>query len=302
MTGESMTSRRASCDDGAVPPPVTPVRRVEPATISKTQDPITVTANSPTAAELTALARTDRPLADTVRRAQSAFGDLTTAGGHITVSNVAGNGNFPVITVVPPGFDPSKPAKVQTHYPGDRTSAAEANSGGPLAMRELMKADPQRVFVLPEARANVGGNGTDWNNAIDQGQTTRAALANAGVSNVGEKTVSGHSAGGRALANVMKNGKLDADHVVLLDCLYEPAASTIRDSLVANKKVNHVTVVLGSNDPSRAATMVAALPGRSDKVTVHPLNGNGAHETVLRYFIDGSRLPSAGGGDSFSAR
>jgi hypothetical protein len=283
-------------------PPVTPVRQAAPPTISKSTEPITVTANSPTPAELKVLARTDRPLADTVRRAQSAFGDLTAAGGHVTVSNIAGNGNFPVVTVVPPGFDPSKPAKVQTHYHGDRTSAAEANSGGPLAMRELMKADPQRVFVLPEARANVGGNSTDWNNALDQGQTTRAALANAGVANVGEKTVSGHSAGGRALANVMKNGKLDADHVVLLDCLYEPAATTLRESLVANKKVKQVTVVLGSNEPSRADAMVAALPGRSDKVTVRPLNGNGAHETVLRYFIDGSRLPSAGGSDSWTPR
>src|SRR5947209_12648049 len=94
---------------------------------NKTTDTFQVAAGSPTAAELARLDRTDPSLAQTIRKAQAAFGDLVAQGGRVTVSNSVGNGMQPVVTVVPPGFDASRPASVQTHYHGDRTSAAEPN-------------------------------------------------------------------------------------------------------------------------------------------------------------------------------
>ncbi len=261
-----------------------------------------VTAKSPSADELKELAKTNKPLADTIKRAQAAFGsfvdrEVNGTKGKIVVSTSPGNGGSPVVTVVPPGFDPAKGAKVQTHYHGDRTSAAEPNGLGTQAMQQMMTSDPQQVFVLPEAKGNVGTDGTDWTNVSDQATTTRDALKDAGVDKVASKTVSAHSAGGRALSYALKEGNVDADRVLLLDCLYEPAASNIRKGLEKHGGgVKEIVVALGTNDPDRAEAMTRAFPGKARKVVVPPLNGNHAHNAVLRYLLGGQRLDQAGGG------
>src|SRR5438105_1382494 len=130
-------------------PKVGPVSAsVVPPPTKKSSDPIAVTSSSPTAAELKALSKSDPTLANTIRRAQSAWSDIIAKGGRVLVANSAGNGNMPVVTVVPPGFDPSKNATVQTHYHGDRTTAATPHGNAVEAAKELMGKDSQRVFVF----------------------------------------------------------------------------------------------------------------------------------------------------------
>src|SRR5688572_18911591 len=93
------------------------------------------------------LAKTDRLIANAVRKAQVAFGELT-----IRVIRSSGNEDRPVLVLLAPGFDPKKPAKVQTHYHGDLASVADEDGYTTCAVKDLLSADPQRVFVLPEAK------------------------------------------------------------------------------------------------------------------------------------------------------
>ncbi len=264
---------------------------------------IEVSRSSPTPAQLRALSATDGPAADLVRSAQSAFGDLAARGGRVLVTTSAGNGGKPVAVVLPAGFDPSRPARVQTHYHGDRTSSAEPDGYTTQAILELGRADPQQVFVLPEARAKVGASPTDWTNVQSQARTTDDALAAAGVTRVSERTVSAHSSGGRALARALgSEGGLSADRVVLLDCLYEPAATSIRTGLTAlGDKVREIVVVRASNEDARANSMVAAFPNRARKLTIGATRGESAHLSAARFLLDG-RQTLLGGGDTFAHR
>ena len=245
--------------------------------------------DSPSKTELAVLARTDKPTADAIGRAQRAFADLLVRGARIVVTTPPGNGHKPVVTVVPPGFDASRPATVQTHYHGDRTSSTEPGGRATIAMKELMERNPQQVFVLPEAGGNVGASPTDWTNVKNQAATTRDALAAAGVSKVGETTLSVHSAGGRALASALKTKDgVAADRVVLLDCLYEPAMSQIRTGLLKMKDdVREFVVVRGTNERDRAVAMNAALSPRSRLATVPTTGGENPHDGNIRGYLDG---------------
>jgi hypothetical protein len=237
-----------------------------------------------------------------ITRARSTFSDVVAAGGKVTVTTSAGNGGQPVTTVVPPGFDPNQPATVQTHYHGDFTSAASPSSSAPKAMKEMMAANPQQVFVLPEARGNIGGQPTDWGNVTDQARTTRDALGATGITNVGMKVVSAHSAGGRALAGSLNNGHIDANRVALLDCLYEPANSQIRSGLARfGGNVRDISVVQATNAAGRAEAMVRTFPGRGHQTNVSGLHGDGPHDSTIRYYLGGSRLPSANSPQRFDA-
>src|SRR4051794_23494125 len=72
-------------------------------------------------------------------------------GWKTIVCESTGNGGKPIAVLIPPGFQASKPAKVQMHYHGDGTAAVEKNNEAMWAIEELCKADPQRVFIMPEA-------------------------------------------------------------------------------------------------------------------------------------------------------
>jgi hypothetical protein len=271
-------------------------RTLPPSTGAAGDSATSVSGKSPGAAELAELAKTDKPRADLIERAQTAYADLLAQGARIVVTTSAGNGGKPVAVLLPAGFDPAQPAKVQTHYHGDRTSAAEPNGGTTQAIKELVAKDAQRVFVLPEAKANVGGSPMDWTNVQSQAQTTSDALAAAGVTKVGERTVSAHSSGGRALAMAAAApGGVAADRVVLLDCLYEPAATRIREGLTANGAgVKELVVVRGTNEEARADAMVAAFKDRARKVLIGPTRGENAHDAAVRFLLDGREAKPAG--------
>ncbi|MFT3713166.1 MAG: hypothetical protein QM817_36390 [Archangium sp.] len=255
--------------------------------------PRTVDVSSLSAAELTKLKSTQPAVARVVEQAKATYADAIRAGAKLTVTTTGANGGAPVLTLVPPGFDPKKPATVQTHYHGDLTSVAAANGSHTGNIKEQLSKDPQRVFVLPEAQGNVGGSGTNWNNVKDQAGTVRDALAGAGVTPVdGTKyVVSAHSAGGRALAAAMKPpGTLKADQLVLLDCLYEstngPGANTaILNAVKAGglKNVSDVVIVAtGSYPAERDAAMREAGGDKVRMEKLVPRQGLSNHEASVR--------------------
>ncbi len=120
----------------------------------------------------------------------------------------------------------------------------------------------------------------------DQAWATRDALKTAGITNISERTVSAHSSGGRALAAALLNGSVEADTVVLLDCLYEPAATNLRLGL--KRIAARIIVVVGTNEPARADALVQAFPSRAEKRVVPPEGDGDAHDRALLYVTGGS--------------
>jgi hypothetical protein len=244
------------------------------------------------AAELTRLRQTQPSLARTIEQAKATYAEALRAGARLTVTTTSANGNAPVLTLVPPGFDPGKPVTVHTHYHGDRTSVAAPDGSHTGNLKEQLAKDPQRVFVLPEAQGNVGGNGTNWNNVKDQAGTVRDALAGAGVTlgADGTQVVSAHSAGGRALAAAMKAGTLKAHQLVLLDCLYESTSGPGANTAILNavkagalKDVKDVVIVAtGSYPPERDAKLREAGGGKVRMERLVPRAGLSNHEAAAR--------------------
>jgi hypothetical protein len=223
-----------------------------------------------------------------LQRARVAYADLIAQGARVEVVTPPGNGGQPVVVLVPPGFDPNKPAKVQTHYHGDRSSAAEAGGIATRAIHDLSRRDPQTVWVLPEARGGVNSSPTDWSNVMDQGATTRDALAAVGVTNVEERTVSGHSAGGRALARAIERGTVQADRLLLLDCLYDPARQTIKKGITDHGAgIREIVVVRGTNEAARARDLVRTFAPRTRAITVPATGGQNPHDGAVRWVLDG---------------
>ena len=244
--------------------------------------------------ELARLKQSSPALGRVIEQAKTTYADLLsrTPAPRLTATTSAGNGGSPVLTLVPAGFDPSKPATVQTHYHGDLTSVAAPNGSHTGNIKEQLTKDPQRVWVLPEAQGNVGSAGTNWNNVKDQAGTVSDALSGAGVTAAsGTKyVVSAHSAGGRGLAAAMTNGTLKADQLVLLDCLYEretgPGANTailnaVKKGALANVK-DVVIVATGSYPTERNDQLIAAAGGQVRMEKLVPRQGLSNHEASAR--------------------
>jgi hypothetical protein len=253
----------------------------------------TIDVGSITASELAKIKQSSPALGRTIEEAKKTYGDFLsrTPPARLTVTTSPGNAPGPVLTLVPPGFDPARPATVHTHFHGDLTSVAAANGSHTGNIKEQLTKDPQRVFVLPEAQGNVGSTGTNWGNVKDQAGTVRDALAGAGISGDGAThVVSAHSAGGRALAAAMTNGTLKADQLVLLDCLYEgnsgPGANTailnaVKKGALANVK-DVVIVATGSYPAERDAKLLEAGDGKVRKEKLVPRAGLSNHEASAR--------------------
>ena len=202
----------------------------------------------------------DHALAATIQRSKAAYGDLLANGSQIIANRQEGNGGQPVLTVLPPGFDPSKETRVHTHYHGYNATVADSkNHGAGLTNRiaEIQqKGGPQTVIVLPECgNAQAGKYATDWSNVKDQASTTNGALQAAGVTNPGYRVVSAHSGGGDALTYALarqKNGAgLQADRLELQDCFYGSQGPVAGWAQTPNGQAAHQVVYLhGTNDAS----------------------------------------------------
>jgi hypothetical protein len=184
----------------------------------------------------------------TIERAQKSYATQLAAGARIIASAPKGNGGAPVLTMTAPGFDPTKPARVHTHYHGFSSTVAPPKGHGTgfnSRLDDIWAKDPQTVFVLPEAKnASAGSYKTDWSNVSNQRTTTNDALSAAGVANVGTRVVSAHSGGGTALSRAMQSNKdgsgVEADRLELHDNFYgsehaiaawakTPAGSVVKD-------------------------------------------------------------------------
>jgi hypothetical protein len=256
---------------------------------------IEVTQNAPTDEALKELAKQFPARAKMVREARQAFADIIAAGGRVIVTASPANGGQPVAVVMAPGFDPSKPARVHTHYHGDLASAVSLRGQGTRAIKAMLLADPTRVFVVPEAQDNVGGSPTDWGNVVSQRQTTADALLAANIRSVGETTVSAHSAGGRALARALQRDGVSAQRIVLIDCLYKGADEDIRDGLQRyGKDVREIVVVRGYNERARWKTMIETFPKQAKGLEIDDYGADNAHFAALRWMMDGvdARAPA----------
>ena len=255
-------------------------------------------------ADIAALRRgnaTQQRLANTISNAKRSFADHIAAGGRVVVTSSAGNGGQPVLTLVPPGFDPSKPARVHTHYHGWNSTVADGRNHSTRRlenMRAAQTADPQTVFVLPECQsAPLRGTGsnyqTDWSNVKNQAQTTDDALAAAGVDpgRVREHVVSAHSGGGKALHYTMAahpdGSGLRADRLQLFDCCYGDWDQAMRDwATTANgRRASAVTFYHGTNDQPRVRAQNFRL-AYGDRFRIVQVGDHNA--TVARY-LDAAR-------------
>ncbi len=234
----------------------------------------------------------DRRRAATIERAQSAYAHHIQQGGRVLVGTSAGNGGHPVVTLVPPGFDPTKPARVQTHYHGFNATVADGanhSSGTTRAIAAAQQADPQRIFVLPEAsNARAGNYATDWSNVKSQAQTTNDALRAAGVAHVDERVVSAHSGGGAALQRAMQAQRdgsgLQADRVVLHDSLYGSEHAVAAWGRTPAGRDASATYVRGTNNAGRDAPIADAFRGRYERINV---GGGNAHNRAIFEHLTG---------------
>lgn len=253
-----------------------------------------------------------RALAVTVPQARAAYADAMAGGARVFVSTSVGNGYFPVLTLVGPACDLSKPIAVHTHYHGFGSVVADrfSDSGrAQIRMREVQAANPQVVFVLPECRnaSPVSADQTplyrtDWSNVRDQVVTTADALKASGAGPVTLRTVSFFSGGGAAFANLQKSrpdgSALAADRLELIDCLYNDTHDrVVLYATTANgRAVSRVRFIRGFNEWPRVNAVKAAFGARFELIDVSR-DGAKTNRDALRPdnspYLDatGKRLP-----------
>ena len=229
-------------------------------------------------------------LAATIANTKRSYQEIIDQGGRVVVTTSEGNGGEPVVTIVPPGYDPEKASEVHTHYHGYSGTVGDGPTEKSKRFQNIMESlqnDPQTVFVLPESEdivpedrtlqpgeAFLGkkeGGGTSrrfktrkigWGNAENQEDTTADALAAAGITPTEDSTytVSAHSAGGQALRNVIANNPdaankgVRADRLELYDCLYGKNAEYI-SKLSDNADLDTVNYYRGTNSRTKQKTL-----------------------------------------------
>ena len=219
----------------------------------------------------------DQRLAQTLKCAKRRYVDLISRGGQVVVSLSAGNGGQPVVTLVPPGFDPSQPARIHTHYHGWNTTVAGPGRMADQRTERIGKVqarDPQTILVLPEcesAPVNYAWTAppeykTDWSNVKSEAQTVDDALQAAGIQGpIGQEVVSAHSGAGRALVSAIQahpdGSGLRADRLELMDCLYLDTDRVLREwgggaqPTVNGSAVQRIVYYQGTNEAQNYALM-----------------------------------------------
>lgn len=180
-------------------------------------------------ARLRAGSADDQQLARTIEQARQSYRSLLDAGARIVVGRSAGNGHMPTVTLIPKALldRPEQAFEAVVHYGGTYGTAArpDPNGGIPARIRDRMASVPPAVIVLCEARNHSlfptrEPYSPDWSLASDPAQVAADALRHQGLSDDRTLTVSAHSAGGRAIARIITEGRLACDRLELQDCLY----------------------------------------------------------------------------------
>lgn len=232
--------------------------------------------------------------------AEKSFGGMTPAP-RVLVTSSAGNGGEPVTVIVPPGAQ--APLRVHTHYHGDRAGSVSGENAAADAVAARVKSGDRTVYVLPEARSV--GTPTGWGNVRDLDRTAQDALAAAGLgrADVGDRTVSAHSAGGRALVQGTADGQtITADQLIIQDALYEGPSAThsklkaqLPAALIGVGRVIIVPSADTSTSGPRARELAAVLRGSWNDVVIAPTaRSHGAAAAVLDA---PARAPVQGGSD-----
>ncbi len=212
-------------------------------------------------------------LAETAAQARVAYADYISEGARLSINTNAGNGYFPVLTLVAPNYSPSRFADVHTHYHGWQGVVGDnAADQGRLQMRirEVQAADPQVVFVLPECANAPSFAGvqtpwykTNWSNATNEGTTTTAALNAAGIRTIGERTLSMFSGGGAAFTSLMAakpdGSGIIADRIEADDSLYGSEVDLAKFANTQSGSSTHLSYVHGVNDLSEPNPVPVAL-------------------------------------------
>ncbi len=222
--------------------------------------------------------------------------------GTTSVTKLPGNGDRPVAVHLPPGFDPSKPARVVTLFHGHGWDVGPAlgskgDKGGVLArLKQLGADDPQTVFVFPQAGVKVPFDAwmkppESFRALTEQALGEAARLAGAPSIEVRERTVDAHSGGGLALKNAINSGELVADKVNMLDCAYKDFAQTIGRWAAAHRFAHKPTVEAWYTNHDPQIPNHAQLKSiAGDLVTAHPIGSGDLHNTVpSRYFGTGPK-------------
>jgi hypothetical protein len=250
----------------------------------------------------------DQRMAQTLKCAKRRYADLISSGGQVVVHASEGNGGQPVVTLVPAGFDPSKPVRVHTHYHGWSTTVAGPGAMGDQRTQRIGKVqarDPQTIVVLPEcasAPVNYSWNAppeykTDWSNVKNQAQTVDDSLRAAGIdSPIEQEVVSAHSGGGRALVNAIQGSPdgsgLRATRLELMDCLYLDTDKVIRKwgsgagATENGQALQNIVYYQGTNEPQKYAGMDHDFAGRYEMRRV------GDHNRTVLYMDSDTPLRS----------
>lgn len=196
----------------------------------------------------------DREVADLMKAARMTYAALLERGAKLSViAGDAGNSGQPVLCLVPKALvqHPRQAFDTQVHYQGMNGTPGRPDpaSGLPAKLGAQLDGPPPRVFLLPAPVELRRGTFPDWSCVKDTRQTADLALEAAGLRATGGAAhplvVSGHSAGGRALAVAQGRGGLDCNRLELQDCLYgvpagrpDSAYASARDAALAWAKAN----------------------------------------------------------------
>ena len=171
------------------------------------------------------------------------------------IGEIPGNGGRKAIIYVPQGFNPNEDAEMayQLHglYGQLARKGKELSGGNRLRevmgkVQEAQNEGKNMILVYPLSAGNRGSEGydTEWmkkgNSTGDDmslfDENVRKILANKiGLVNLNitKTRISGHSAGGAALRNILENG-FKVDRVVFLDASYENWATVAYNAAIKN--------------------------------------------------------------------
>lgn len=218
----------------------------------------------------------DKQTAMEIENARKSYAPLIKGGAKIYINRPVGNSGAPVLTMVPKALvdNPNQKFNTVVHYGGMHGTAAnpDPSADSNKKIGAAINGTPPTVYILPEGKSPVKNPGRqlhtpedydpDWSVAKDPRATADDSLKAIGLKPTGDGnklTVSAHSAGGRAVVNAIKNGKLDCDQLVLQDSLYQfkpPPAQTVLDwantpAAANTKEIDYVHADGGNGDQGK---------------------------------------------------
>lgn len=164
--------------------------------------------------------------------------------GKIIIERIPSNGNRPVVMLMPKGFDPDKPAKLLVHFHGTHSDKIAANNFKAkksdhsdtaksrftqFTQQAMAAKDQNIVFAYPISagikRAEKGkaydGRWMGANTGDDFDGLVRSIENRVVFQNSPEVMVSGHSAGGKVMANLAESKpQTKVSRFIFLDASY----------------------------------------------------------------------------------